>query len=114
MAEYSGTASIMFYVEREGEELELEVYGRSYFRPGKISGLPENCYPDEGETEILKITLDGNPWDGNLTDKEIELAESQLTEAVCEDAEEPEPPSQDDFDDYDDYDRYDDLEYYNE
>lgn len=115
MSGYKGSATITFYVNRvkdangkwqvpkpqdDWEELELEVHGTAYFQPGKLYGPPENCYPDEGQSEIESITLDGKPWDGELTDKETERAEEKLDESVRED-EGPDPPSRDDFDDYD-------------
>lgn len=88
--------------ERE-EELLLEIEGRSYFTHGRHFGLPEDCYPDEGETEILSITWkDGKPFPWELTDKEKEEAEEQICLSVQED--EPDPPSYDyDDDDFDDY-----------
>lgn len=116
---YKGTATIDFHINRikdlqtdeyrllrddddpeREEELELEIQGRSYYQEGRYYGPPENCYPDEGETEILSITWNGKkfPWD--LTDKEIEKAEEQISMAVQED----EGPDPDDYYDEDDRD----------
>lgn len=92
---YKGKATIDFCVERGDVEIELSIYGNSYFTPGRFNALPENCYPDEGGTEIETITLDGKPWSGELTDEETEQAEDQLRDAVMEDQEEPDPPSVD-------------------
>lgn len=92
---YKGKVTISFCVERNEEELELEIYGSSYFQAGRTTGPIDNCYPDEGGTEIETITLDGKPWSGELTDEETEQAEDQLRDAVMEDQEEPDPPSVD-------------------
>lgn len=94
---YKGKATIDFCVYRgdDEKEIELSIYGSSYFQRGRTYGPPESCYPDEGETEIETITLDGKPWDGELTSEETKEAEAKLEEAVMEDQEEPDPPSVD-------------------
>lgn len=67
--------TIEFYIERDDEELELEVTADvEPFVPGKLTGPPEDCYPDEGGTaDITDIKLDGKPFDG-LTDYEYGMA----------------------------------------
>lgn len=75
----------------------LSVSGTSYFTPGKFSGLPEDCYPDEGETEITSVVgPDGKDWFSVLTDSEQEQIQTLIEENVCEGLDDPEP------DDYDD------------
>lgn len=45
------------------EEIEFEVeveYKPGWFQPGRYSGPPEDCYPDEGEDpEIIRVTVIG-------------------------------------------------------
>lgn len=99
---YSGSATIKFSIIRktsddEEREIELEVHGNSYFSPGKYYGPWEDSYPDEGDTEIVEVTLDGKLWDGELTDKEERSAEELIDEAVRE--QEPEPDFEIDYDD---------------
>lgn len=107
---YNGSATITFCVERakdsegkfhpvqEGddperiEEIEVEVSGRSYFAEGRFSGPPEDCYPDEGETEVETVTFNGVAFE--LTDKEMRDAESMIDDAVQN--AEPDYPEPDD------------------
>lgn len=104
---YSGQASFEFpiYREKDGEEEEiiLQATGRSYFAPGVYHALPENCYPDEGDTEIISlIDPDGNDWQDQLTEKEKNNLIEQIDNAVQE-GDDADPPDYDDYeDDYDD------------
>jgi hypothetical protein len=125
MAGYAGTTSFDFEIERyknretgkyiaylldgidpEGFEYEyqvltLKVEGRSYFAPGRSYGPPENCYPDEGETEILEcIGPDGKDWTDQLTHSERESIEEQIATEVSEGGDGPDPD--DYYDDRDD------------
>lgn len=87
--------------EFEYETITLEVSGSSYFVPGKINGPPEDCYPDEGETEIESVIgPDGKDWYDRLSSSEIDSITSMLAENV----------ENSDYDDYDGPDdRYDDY-----
>lgn len=83
-------------VERDGAELELEVTGEvSAYVPARTWGPPESCYPAEGgEVEILSLTCDGKPWNGELTASEQDDAEQRLRDGVegaCDDEDPPEP-----------------------
>lgn len=125
MRGYSGQTTIEFPIERikdlqtdeyrvvrddddfdRAEELILEIEGRSYFAPGKYYGPPENCYPDEGDTEILSITWKGKPFPWDLTSQE-EASVLEQIENVVQDDDGPDPDDYDDYDDRDDY--YDDY-----
>lgn len=124
---YNGKATIELVVERFQEidgswrksqpgddpekiqEIELEVKGRSYYMEGKTSGLPENCYPDEGETEIIEVTYKGKPFTDPLTSEETEQAQELICNAVQED----DGPDPDEYDDYE-YDDRDQEFYYDE
>jgi hypothetical protein len=108
---YSGTASFEFEIERyldresgnlvtfdkvpvddDGFEFEyklftLHVDGTSYSMDGRSYGPPEDCYPDEGDTEIECVMgPDGKDWEDKLTDEEkrsiISLIEEKLE--ICE------------------------------
>jgi hypothetical protein len=82
--------------EYEYQTITLNVEGSSYFQPGKFYGPPENCYPDEGEIEILSVMgPDNKDWEDKLTDKEVEQIEQEIDERVQSDI-------ADDFDDFDD------------
>lgn len=123
MGGYSGTASFDFEIERykdkktgqyiayvlgevdeeryEYTTLTLHVEGRSYFQPGKLYGPPENCYPDEGETEIeAAVGPDGKDWTDQLTHSEHDSLLEMIQENVQDGLDGPDP---DDY--YDDYDR---------
>jgi hypothetical protein len=120
MKSYSGTASFEFEVERyksiatgelvtaddypnDAEEsdyeyqlIKLNVEGSSYFAPGRMYGLPENCYPDEGETEITSVIgPDGKDWSDKLSNSENDL----FLEMIAEQANEGCEPDEPDYDD---------------
>lgn len=96
-----------FDFEYDIETIELEVTGNSYYTPGRYSGLPEDCYPDESETEIESVyDVNGKDWRDNLTSDEenmiIELIAEKVSNGDCGSYSEP-----DDYPDYDyDYDFY--------
>lgn len=95
----------------EYEYFTIKVEGRSYFAPGRLYGPPENCYPDEGETEILSVTgPDGKDWEDKLTSDEKEKILDHISEKVSEDDDGPDPD--DYYNDYVDDDRCDDYEPY--
>jgi len=61
----------------------VNVEGRSYFTPGYLSGPPEDCYPDEGETEITSVTLYGKEkedWEDKLTSSERDYIMDMISE----------------------------------
>lgn len=63
------------------ELISLEVEGSSYFTPGRYFGLPENCYPDEGDTEITSVIGPNNEdWEGKLTEDERDQIISMIEE----------------------------------
>lgn len=121
---YKGTANIPFEIERMRDKItgkyvmvdsvaedagthiyeciELDVQGYSYYQEGRTSGLPENCYPDEGDTEIESVIgPGGKDWEDELTGREREALLEAIDEHVREN-------SFKDYDrDYDDY--YDDT-----
>ena len=121
MSGYSGNTSFDFEIERykdksgelltsdkvedqdeyDYETICLTVEGRSSYTPGKTFGLPENCYPDDGEIEILSVTgPDNKDWEDKLTEKEREDVLNAIDEKVREcDYDGPDP---DDY--YDDRD----------
>jgi hypothetical protein len=121
MRGYSGYATIEFPIERikdlttdeyrpikdgddlsRSEELVLTITGRSYFYPGKFYGPPEECYPDEGDTEIISITWNGKPFPWDLTPEEEEAVLEQISSEVSED-EGPDPDEYYDIRRDDDY-----------
>lgn len=118
--DYSGYVVIDFHIERikdltsdeyrvvsseddvnRIEELVLEIEGRSYFSSGRFSGLPENCYPDEGDTEILSIKWNGKVFPWSLTSEEESIVLENIENAVqdCDGG----PDSSLDFDEFSDY-----------
>ncbi len=128
MSGYSGTASFEFEIERykdkesgelvthdkvpvsdddfefEYQTITLQVEGSSYFTPGKYHGLPENCYPDEGDTEIESVIgPDGKDWESRLTNEEREA----ILNMIAEEAQNQEPDyDEDDYDDSYDFEDY--------
>lgn len=73
---------------RDDGETEIEITYRvtSWGRPAKISGPPENCYPDEpAEVEIDAIRLLGTQTEIKLTDAEMERIEDEIYDNLPED-----------------------------
>ena len=67
----------------EWAEISLEVSGNSWYSPGEYSRLPEDCYPDDGDTEVESITdLDNRDWSNLLTSQELKEVYSEL-ESNC-------------------------------
>jgi hypothetical protein len=62
----------------------VDVEGRSYFAAGKTYGPPEDCYPDEGETEILSVLLGKEDWEDKLTSSEREYIIDMIVEGAIE------------------------------
>lgn len=84
---HNGSAIITFGVERynpdgELEEILLTITGKSYYTPAKTYGEPEDCYPEEGETEIISIMRGKEVWNGELTSDETERVEEEIREEV--------------------------------
>lgn len=52
------------------------------YRPGRYTGPPEDCYPDEGGHGIWEVCdMDGNPdpeLAGTLTDRDVLRIEAEL------------------------------------
>ncbi len=122
MGGYSGRATIKFTIERvldpktnelrevrdddpeelEVQYIELTIEGESYFEPGVTWKRPEDCYPDEGDTQINSITSPGKIWDeSDLTKKELKLVLEELDEEVASDDHFDEPDYDDHYDPYD-------------
>ena len=58
--------------ECEIHVIPLYVTGWVSFTEGFTSGLPENCYPDESDSDIDSITDDdGNDWFNKLSQSEL-------------------------------------------
>lgn len=107
---------VTFNKEVEGDEfgivfeyqtISLKVEGRSYFQSGRYSGPPEDCYPDEGDTECeAVIGPDGKDWSDKLTPDEsthiLVMIEENCMDGPddCEEEDDYEPDSSDDLDDY--------------
>ena len=107
-------ASKNFYIEHKlGEEYveyeyEVDEDGYEPYVPAKISGPPENCYPDEGEDERTLESL--TVTDGkNAVTLEGEVAEA-LFDHFYPEVEAVEVDSSDDGD----YEPPDDDDYYDE
>lgn len=72
--------------EYEYKQISLHVEGRSYFEPGRYFGRPEDCYPDEGETEIISVVDEsGKDWYRLLTKDEIDSISQEVDEYAKDD-----------------------------
>jgi hypothetical protein len=104
LASIKGTNQAEAIMEDDGFEYEycpivLQIEGRSYFAPGRLHGRPEDCYPDEGETEIMAVVgPDGKDWESQLTDEERDMIIEMIQGNVIDGLDGADP---DDY--YDDY-----------
>ena len=79
--------------------INLYVEGWSSYTSGYTSGLPEDCYPDEYDSEIEKIVDDdGNDWYPLLSAKELSEINSMFDDKI-----ERSSSYDDECDYYDDY-----------
>lgn len=86
-----------FEMNYEYQVISLSIEGSSYFQPGRLHGHPDNCYPDEGDTEITSVIgPDGLDWESNLTESEKDSVIEMIQDHVVDGMDEP------DYDDYDD------------
>lgn len=118
---YSGSVSFEFYIERyknkisnelktldkvhpedeylyDYEEITLYVKGSSFFTPGKFYGVPENCYPDEGNTEIQSVI---GPFEEDWEDKLTAEERERIICMIVEQVQEQDPSYDEDGDDED-------------
>ena len=132
---YSGTVNFEYVIERflnlkngtlaledqiglddenfQYHPIQLNVVGRASFMSGRISGPPEDCFPDESDLEIESIRAVKGGWDWSkaITDGErksiMDLIQEQCMEEALDDCYDPddnwdEPDSSRDYD-YGDY-----------
>ncbi len=83
--------------------INLKVSGSSYYAEGRTYGPYENCYPEEGQTEIESVIgPDGKDWESVLTNEEKDILIERISEEVinnCEDDYDDSDPPSNDFDD---------------
>lgn len=104
-----------FTLEREvdGEIVEYELEVECSIEPfvqGKYSGLPDNCYPDEGgfaeiEGPVYVLDEDGkrNVWEGILTPDEQIRVSTEAYENWVNNFDESDPDVDDEIGHYDRY-----------
>ena len=84
------SADIETTVELDGRtyDVYVEVTARGYYDSGCCSGPPENCYPPEGEMDILSLKSSIMDSDGvEVTDPvEIQRILDALPEELIDDA----------------------------
>ena len=68
------------------EEIEIDVKatGEGYYDPGQCFGAPENCYPPEGDLEVVEFENDAGLQYEQLTKQERDRLEEALTESIRE------------------------------
>lgn len=95
----SSTTITVYRTDESGEEqeIEVEVTGSVSIRPGRYSGPPEDCYPDESSVDNVQATVDGVPFE--LTDGEYDDAVERLFKRAEEDSYDDGPEPDDYCDD---------------
>lgn len=79
-------------LEDDSYEVVYEVTADCWYQPAKLGGPPEDCYPEEGELDIVefKITLIINSGGEHINSQELtkqcraELDMDQIEEKVWE------------------------------
>ena len=74
----------------DGREVDVTVTFDGYYDPGCTYGLPENCYPPDGEVTVHTVateadgTLDFDEWAAKvgLTEKDIGDIEDRLMDEI--------------------------------
>ena len=61
--------------------IELSVEGEAHYTPGYTSGLPENCFPDDSDSDIESVIgPDKKDWYAKLTTSEVKCITDKLIE----------------------------------
>lgn len=99
-------ADVTLWIELDGQEYEVLVTGNLYpGRPGKYSGPPESCYPDEPpEWEITELKWTEQPHRPLTQDEEDDIFNRSFDLAL-------EEASDDYYDEGYDYDPDEEAEY---
>lgn len=91
----------------EYKTISIQINGRAFFQAGNLSGLPEDCYPDESEVEIISaLGPNKEDWQDRLSSSEYQDILSIIEEKCSsDDSDQGSDPDHDyDYDQYDDYD----------
>ena len=63
-------------IVRKDIEIDLEIEGTGYYVPGRYSGPPEYCYPEDSDAEILSVRLkDGRPLPKAVVLSDVEASD---------------------------------------
>jgi hypothetical protein len=82
------------------KSISLYISGYSYYTPARTNCLPEDSYPEEGETEILSATdCKGKDWRAELSDSEVD----SILELIIEKSSNVDDVYNEDYDDTGDY-----------
>ena len=86
--------------EADVREVEVECVCWGYYIPAKLSGPPEDCYPEEGDFEVQStVAIDYPDVQFGLTEAEEDELEQQHAETDDYDGPDYEP----EWDDYPEY-----------
>jgi hypothetical protein len=78
-----------YTIELDGNEIDLTIEYDAVYQPARISGPPEDCYPDESELDITDVMFDLPP-DATCTEEQViafitqPVMEQKLEEACWE------------------------------
>lgn len=78
VAEYDGDSP-----DFELVTIELSIEGTAHYTPGYTSGLPENCYPADSDSELTKVIgPNKEDWYHKITDDERDSMLAILAEKI--------------------------------
>jgi hypothetical protein len=73
------TVNTTLTIKRDGDEIELEITARVN---GRYIPASWTSPGEGGEIESIEARIDGELWDGQLTDDEVARAEERIHEAA--------------------------------
>lgn len=79
-----------YTVEVDGNEIDLTIEYDAYYQRAYVSGLPEDCYPEDGSMDITDVTFDLTP-DATVTEEQViafldtPIMQEKLTDACWSD-----------------------------
>ena len=59
-----------YTIEFDGNEIDLTIEYDAFYQPARVSGPPEDCYPEESACDITDVTFDLDP-DCTVTEEQV-------------------------------------------
>ena len=60
-----------YTIELDGNEIDLTIEYDAFYQPARVSGPPEDCYPEESACDITDVTFDLSPDSSTVTEEQV-------------------------------------------